>query len=68
MIIASEKINTKKDNDIRQISVEIFQPIFKNNVWECTLLMKGYGNVNRVLYGQTSLQALSFAMQRAKLN
>ncbi len=67
-IIAAEKNHYKKENDIRLIEVEILQPIFNKDVWECTLQMKGYGNINQTLYGQTSMQALSFAMQHAKLN
>ncbi len=67
-IIASEKNHYKKEEDIRLIEVNILQPICKENVWECTLIMKGYGDINQTLYGQTSMQALSFAMQHAKLN
>ncbi len=67
-IIASEKNHYKKENDTRLIEVEIHQPISNENVWECTLIMNGYGEVNQTLFGQTSMQALSFAMQRAKQN
>lgn len=67
-IIASEKNHYKKEDDIRCIEAEISQPILNENAWECTLIMKGYGDVNRTLYGQTSMQALSFALQHAKLN
>ncbi len=67
-IIASEKNHYKKENDIRLIVVEILQPILNKNVWECTLIMNGYGEVNLTLFGQTSMQSLSFAMQHAKLN
>ena len=67
-IIAFEKNHYKKENDTRLIEVEIHQPIFNENVWGCTLIMNGYGEVNQTLFGQTSMQALSFAMQHAKLN
>lgn len=67
-IIAAEKNHYKKDEDIRLIEVNILQPILKDNVWECTLIMQGYGEINQTLYGQTSMQALSFAMQHAKMN
>jgi hypothetical protein len=68
MIVASDKTNYKKGEDIREIAVEILQPIFKENAWECSLKMSGYGDVNRTLYGQSSIQALSFAMQHTKFN
>jgi hypothetical protein len=68
MIIASEINFYKKEEDIREVMVEIEQPKFVDNVWECTLLMNGYGKINQTLIGQTSMQALSFAMQHAKLN
>ncbi len=66
--IASEKNHYKKDNDIRLIKVEIQQPNLNDNIWECTLIMTGYGEINQSLYGQSSMQALSFAMQHAKFN
>ncbi|MFM2392417.1 MAG: hypothetical protein RLZZ546_394 [Bacteroidota bacterium] len=68
MIIASEIKYYKKGDDVREIFVEILQPILKDNVWECTLKMKGYGEVNQNLFGQSSMQALSFALQHAKFN
>lgn len=67
-IIAIEKNHYKKENDTRLIEVEIHQPNLKDDVWECTLIMNGYGEVNQTLFGQTSIQVLSFAMQHAKLN
>jgi hypothetical protein len=68
MTIASEINYYKKDNDIREIEVKISQPILKDNVWECRLTMNGYGVINKNLYGQSSIQALSFALQHAKFN
>jgi hypothetical protein len=67
-IIATEKNYYKKENDLRFVEVDILQPILKNDTWECTLIMRGYGDVHRALYGQTSMQALSFALQHAKFN
>ena len=67
-IIATEKNHYKKEGDIRLIEVEILQPILNKNVWECTLIMNGYGEIDLTLFGQTSMQALSFTMQHAKLN
>ena len=68
IIIASEKNLYKKNKDLRLIAIEILQPILNENIWECTLIMNGYGEINQTLYGQTSMQALSFAMQHAKFN
>jgi hypothetical protein len=68
MIIANEINYYKKGNDIREIEVEISQPILNDKVWECRLTMNGYGIINQNLYGQSSMQALSFALQHAKFN
>jgi hypothetical protein len=68
MIIATEKNYYKKENDLILIEVEILKPILIDNTWECSLNMRGYGDVNRKLFGQTSIQALTFAMQHAKFN
>jgi hypothetical protein len=68
MIIASQINYYKKGDDVREIVVDILQPILKDNVWECTLMMRGYGEVNQNMFGQSSMQALSFAMQHAKFN
>jgi hypothetical protein len=68
MIIANEINYYKKGGDVREIVVDILQPILKDNVWECTLMMRGYGEVNQNMFGQSSMQALSFALQHAKFN
>jgi hypothetical protein len=68
MIIASETNHYKKKNDLRLVTVEIYLPIHNEGTWGCTLKMKGYGEIDQILYGQSSIQALTFAMQHAKLN
>jgi hypothetical protein len=68
MIIASQINHYKKGDEIREIVVEILQPILKDEVWECTLIMRGYGEVNQNMFGHSSIQALSFALQHAKFN
>lgn len=68
MIIAEEQNYYKKENDLRFIEVEIMKPILKDTTWECSFTMRGYGITNRKLFGETSMQALTFAIQLAKLN
>jgi hypothetical protein len=68
MVIASEITFYKKEDEVREVSLEILKPVFCENAWECQLLMRGYGEVDRKLYGQSSIQALSAVMQHAKFN
>jgi hypothetical protein len=68
MIIASETNHYKKEDDLRLVVVDVYLPILKVDTWECNLQMKGYGEIHQMHYGQTSMQALMFAMQHAKLN
>jgi hypothetical protein len=66
-IIATDKNSWKKDGKILNITVEIIEPHFEENVWQTVLKMNGYGNVEYKLYGQSSIQALTFALQHTKL-
>jgi hypothetical protein len=66
-IIATDKNSWKKDEKILNITVEITEPHFEENVWQTILKMNGYGNVEYKLYGQSSIQALTFALQHTKL-
>jgi endo-alpha-1,4-polygalactosaminidase (GH114 family) len=68
MIIASEKNHYKKGDDIREIIVEIMLPVFKNDAWECQLIMKGNGEIDRTMFGYSSMQALCASLQHAKFN
>jgi hypothetical protein len=68
MIVASETNHYKKNEDLRLVAVELFLPELNGDTWECNLKLKGYGEINQTFYGKTSMQALTFAMQHAKLN
>jgi hypothetical protein len=66
-IIATDKNSLKKDEKILNITVEITEPHFEENVWQTILKMNGYGTFEYKLYGQSSIQALTFALQHTKL-
>jgi hypothetical protein len=66
-IIATDNSTWKKDETVLNTTVEIIEPYFEKNVWQTILKMNGYGNVEYKLYGQSSIQALTFALQHTKL-
>jgi hypothetical protein len=66
-IIANDNSTWKKDESILNITVEIIETYFEENVWQTILKMNGYGTYEYKLYGQSSVQALTFALQHTKL-
>jgi hypothetical protein len=66
-IIASDYSTWKRDETVLNITVEVIEPYFDENVCQTILKMKGYGTLEYKLFGQSSIQVLSFAMQHAKL-
>jgi hypothetical protein len=66
-IIATDNTTWKKNEKVLNITVEILEPYYEENVWQTVLKMNGYGNIEQKLYGQSSMQALTFALQHTKL-
>jgi hypothetical protein len=66
-IIATDNNTWKKEDSVLSITIEIMEPYFEENVWQTILKMNGYGTFEYKLYGQSSIQALTFALQHTKL-
>jgi hypothetical protein len=66
-IVATDNNSWKNDETILNITVEITEPHFEENVWQTILKMNGNGTFEYKLYGQSSIQALIFALQHTKL-
>jgi hypothetical protein len=66
-IIAADNSTWKKDETVLNTTVEITVPYFEESVWKTVLKMNGYGTAEYKLYGQSSIQALTFALQHTKL-
>lgn len=65
--IAKEASVWRKEEYSVMIMIEISKPKIVDDVWQSTITADGHGHITRTLYGQSSMQALIFATQHAKL-